>query len=144
MLCQINCCIRGCIAYIGVNLELDYYLYCLKVRLNPVTKQPYKTFIYIPLTSQLRIQYNNLEWLAILKLYQQRLLSLNIKNSQRLFQNIFNGNLFLNFHKQELNLFNNEHNITLQLLLNNIQLNNRKTYKVSKISKLTKITNIYR
>jgi hypothetical protein len=53
MLCQTNCYIRGCIAYIGVNLELDYYLYCLKVRLNLVTKQPRKTYIYIPLTLQL-------------------------------------------------------------------------------------------
>ena len=82
---QINYCIGGCMAYIRVNSELNYYLYCLKVRLNPVTKQPYKTFIYIPLTSRLRMQYNNLEWLVILKLYQQRLLSLNTKNSQYLF-----------------------------------------------------------
>ena len=83
--CQIDCCIGGCMAYIGVNLKLNHCLYCLKVRLNPVTKQPYKTFIYIPLTSRLQIQYNNLEWSAILKLYWQRLLSLNIKNSQYLF-----------------------------------------------------------
>jgi len=72
-------------AYIGVNSELNYYLYCLKVRLNPVTKQPRKTFIYILLTLRLQIQYNNLERSAILKLYWQRLLSLNIKNSQCLF-----------------------------------------------------------
>ena len=72
-------------AYIGVNLELNYCLYCLKVRLNLVTKQPRKTFIYIPLTSQLRIQYNNLKRSAILKLYWQKLLSLNIKNGQCLF-----------------------------------------------------------
>ena len=35
---QIDCCIGGCIAYIGVNLELDHCLYCFKVRLNLVTK----------------------------------------------------------------------------------------------------------
>ena len=35
---QINYYIGGCMAYIGVNLELNYYLYCLKVRLNQVTK----------------------------------------------------------------------------------------------------------
>ena len=72
-------------AYTGVNSELDYYLYYLKVRLNLVTKQPRKTFIYIPLTSRLRIQYNNPERLAILKSYRQRLLSSNTKNGQRLF-----------------------------------------------------------
>ena len=82
---QINYCIGGCMAYIRVNSELNYYLYCLKVRLNLVTKQPHKTFIYILLTSRLWMQYNNLERLAILKLYQQRLLSLNIKNGQHLF-----------------------------------------------------------
>ena len=67
--CQINYCIGGCIVYIGVNLELNHCLYCLEVRLNLVTKQPYKTFIYIPLTSRLWMQYNNLKQLAILKLY---------------------------------------------------------------------------
>ncbi len=141
---QIDCCIGGCMAYTGVNSELDHCLYCLEVRLNPVTKQPRKTFIYIPLTSRLRIQYNNPERSAILKSYRQRLLSSNTKNGQRLFRDVFDGDLFLNFHKQELNLFSDEHDIALQLSLDGVRLDNRKTYEVSKISKLTKVTNIYR
>src|SRR6266567_7028998 len=51
--------------------------------------------------------------LAILKSYRQILLSLNIKNGQRLFQDIFDGNLFLNFYRWELNLFSDKYNIAL-------------------------------
>ena len=72
-------------AYTGVNSELSSCPYCHEVRFNPITRRPRKTFTYIPLTSRLQIQWNNPEWLAILKLYWQMLLSSNEENGQHLF-----------------------------------------------------------
>jgi hypothetical protein len=127
----IDCCFNSCIAITGKYSDAQECPFCNEPRKHPTSDRPRKQFIYIPLAPRLRLQYKNAERARVLKSYRQDLLQSNEANGIRQFRDVFDGDLFRNFHQDELGLFQDPHDIALHLSLDGVQLTALKHHEVS-------------
>lgn len=93
-------------------------------------RQPLKArsqFAYIPLASRLQLQWNQPQRAKILKEYRQQL---QHTYQHGIVRDVFDGNLFRDYHQQTLRLFQDPRDIALSMSLDGVQLTNRKTHEV--------------
>jgi hypothetical protein len=127
----IDCCFNSCIAFTGKYSDVQECPFCKEPRKHPTSGRPRKQFIYIPLAPRLRLQYENPERARVLKSYRKHLLESNETNGTRQFRDVFDGDLFRNFHQDELGLFQDSHDVALHLSLDGVQLTALKHHEVS-------------
>ena len=73
-----------------------------------------------------------------MKSYRQSLLDSNTGSGDRIFRDVFDGNLFRNFHMDHLGLFKDPHDIAFHLSLDGVQLVKRGHFEASISNCLTR------
>lgn len=129
----IDCCINSCVAFTSGYATLDRCPVCNEPRRHVLSQAPRKQYVYIPVSHRLRLQYSDPSQARLLKAYRKDL----FRGSQRLFtqqgrvfRDFFDGDLFQNFHRQELGLFDDPRDIAFQLSLDGVQLTNLRHHEV--------------
>jgi len=136
---RIDCCINVCIAYTGEFTSASACPRCKEPRLS-TTGQPRNQFTYIPITHRLAVQYRNADRARLLKSYRQSFDQPQVVEPQ--LRDVFDGALYHRFHKEELGLFRNPHDIALHLSLDGVQMTNLKNHEAEcPISPLIQYTN---
>ena len=120
-----DCCINSCMAFTGEHKAAEKCLHCDEDRFFDETRKPRQTWSYIPLTSRLKLQYRNPSRAKVLSEYRHGFNPRSTTGVDRL-RDIFDGNLYREFHVQELSLFTDPHDIALHLSLDGMQLTNMK------------------
>ena len=127
----IDCCRDNCIAFTGEYADKAECPYCQQDRFqDPDHKKPWKTALYIPLVPRLRLQYRNAARAEVLTGYRQ---SLEQSESGTEVRDFFDGKLFRDFHRRELGLFGDPHDVALHLSLDGVQLTNMSNYEVTPV-----------
>jgi hypothetical protein len=112
-------------AFTGEHKAAEKCLHCDEDRFFDETRKPRQTWSYIPLTSRLKLQYRNPSRAKVLSEYRHGFNPRSTTSVDRL-RDIFDGNLYREFHVQELSLFTDPHDIALHLSLDGMQLTNMK------------------
>lgn len=82
----------------------------------------------MPITQRLLLQYRDASRARVLRTYRA---SFNCRPvGQRVFRDVFDGDLYHDFHRQELNLFQDPHDAALQLSIDGFLLTNIKNFSV--------------
>lgn len=128
-----------CIAYTGSLEETASCPVCNVSRYRPATEhsehirrgrhtrqQPRKQFVYLPLIERLQIQYRNGSRAHQLKTYRAG--QYETFNGTR--RDVFDGDLYRQYHVQELGLFQDRHDIALQLSCDGVQVTSMKNHEI--------------
>jgi hypothetical protein len=86
--------------------------------------------LYIPLVPRLRLQYRNAARAEVLTGYRQ---SLEQSSSTSEVRDFFDGHLFRDFHRRELGLFKDPHDVALHLSLDGFQLTKMSNHEVTPV-----------
>ena len=118
----IHCCFNSCMAFTGAFSDLGNCTVCREPRYQPGSARPRKTFIYLPLLQRLRLQYLDAGRAKILKTYRHGFTDPDIRDARRLFRDVFDGDLYRDFHLRELGLFTDPHDVALHLSLDGVDI----------------------
>jgi hypothetical protein len=133
----IHCCLNSCMAFTGTHSDLRNCLICRESRYQSGSTKPRKTFVYVPLIQRLQLQYQDAERARILRSYRHGFTSPDARNARRVFRDVFDGDLFRDFHLRELGLFKDPHDVALHLSLDGVDLTNGNIkHPVSVLNKL--------
>ena len=127
-----DCCANSCMAFTGEYKTAEKCLYCEEDRFFDETGKPQQTWSYIPLISRLKLQYRNPGRAKVLSEYRNGFNPSLTAGVDRL-RDIFDGNLYREFHVEELSLFTDPHDIALHLSLDGMQLTNMKNYEITPV-----------
>ena len=111
-----DCCYNSCIAFTGKYADDDKCPYCKEMRL---TSRARKRFMYVPLLDRLRLQYQNASRAQVLSNYRH---SFTEEDSQIKSRDVFDGDLYHGFHRNELGLFRDRRDIALHMSLDGVQV----------------------
>ena len=125
-----HCCQNNCIAFTGEYADLSECPYCEENRFSSSGKAQ-KTFIFIPLIPRLRLQYRAPSRAKALKAYRQSLS--RTSSSQAEVRDFFDGDLFREYHVNELGLFNDSRDVALHMSLEGVQLAKKHNHEVTPV-----------
>jgi hypothetical protein len=91
--------------------------YCGEKRFTTPSR-PRKQFMYMPLTDRLKLQYRNASRARVLSTYRHRFTK---EDSSR---DVFDGDLYHQFHREELGLFRDRRDVALHMTLDGAQVTN--------------------
>ena len=129
----IHCCINTCIAFTGTHAERTDCPHCGEDRYVDDGNKARKTFVYIPLTNRLRLQYRNAVRAKALVEYRRNLLERAQAAGQDELADFFHGHLYNDFHVKKLGLFQDPHDIALHMSLDGVQLTNMRHHEVTPV-----------
>ncbi|CCD56290.1 hypothetical protein BofuT4_P149000.1 [Botrytis cinerea T4] len=124
----IDCCVNSCIAYTGNKSEADCCSYgsCREPRWHKGTnkkgeRRPRKQFLFFPLAGRLSTQFRSsrAETLTTYRASFDEIKDQGNDNRER--EDIFNGDLYQNYHRKKLGLYTAE-DIALALLQDGAQI----------------------
>jgi hypothetical protein len=85
----------------------------------------------MPLIPRLRLQYRNPSRAKALKAYRQSLFQ--ISSGQAEVRDFFDGDLFREFHMNELGLFDDTHDVALHMSLDGVQVTNMRNHEITPV-----------
>ena len=118
----IHCCSNSCMAFTGTHSGLRNCLTCREPRYQLGSAKPRKTFVYVPLIQRLQLQYQNAERARVMKSYRHSFTNPEACNAGRVFRDVFDGDLYRDFHLRELDLFKDPHDVALHLSLDGVDV----------------------
>ena len=124
-----DCCINSCMAFTGEDSEAGSCRFCNEQRYSG-SGNPRSKFLHLPLTRRLQLQYSDPQRARMLKTYRHSFTSTTGGGDSTVLRDVFDGRLYREFHRGELGLFTDKHDIALHLSLDGVQVVNMKTHEV--------------
>lgn len=121
-------------AYTGEYSNSPKCHYCGESRFQEATRstssnRARKRYAYIPIIDRLRLQYLNPVRAQVLATYRAR-----FKRTDRSkLRDVFDGNLYHEFHIDQLGLFKDPRDVSLHMSLDGVQLTNMRHYEVTPV-----------
>ena len=125
----LNCCVNSCIAYTEQYFNLTACSHCQESQYALNSHHSRKKFSFILLIDHLKLQYSNLNHTIILSIYHVNFIS----SADDSMCDFFDENLYHQFHVNQLKLFQDFCDVTLQLFLDNVQVTNRCNFKITSV-----------
>jgi hypothetical protein len=123
----IDTCISNCIAFTGRFQGLDTCPKCGQSRYKADGITARTHMLYVPLTDRLVLQYQNKDRSKVLQGYRHTFHGNHLRPHLR---DVFDGDLYQQFHRSELGLFSDRRDVALQISLDGVQATSMKTFEV--------------
>ena len=126
---HLDCCVNSCIAYTGQYSNLTACSHCQESRYASDSYRSRKTFSFIPLIDRLKLQYSNSDRATILSTYRANL----TPSADGSMRDFFDGDLYRQFHVDQLKLFQDSRDVALQLSIDGVQVTNKRNFEITPV-----------
>jgi Transposase family tnp2/Domain of unknown function (DUF4218) len=126
----IDCCYNNCIAFTGGHSDARECPVCKEKRYRINTTRARARFVYIPIIDRLKLQYKNASRARILSTYRH---AVTRNDSRGQLRDVFDGDLYREFHCEKLKLFQDSRDIAFHMSLDGVQVTNMHHHEVTPV-----------